>query len=112
MRTKRVPPSATRKRRSVASRCVRPASMASQRGGVGAALVGVQQLVEAAPGQLVLGPAGQLAQRAVGAQQRPVGRREHQADRRALERAGEALLGLAQRAAGAHAVATGRARRR
>ena len=74
------------------------------RGAVGAALVGMQQLVERRPASSVLGPAAQLAQRAVRAQQRAVGRGEHQADGGALERAGEALLGLAQRAARAHAV--------
>ena len=91
-----------------AAGCARRASRRSPAAS-SAAVVGVQQLVEAAPGQLVLGPARQLAQRAVRAQQRAVRGGEHQAHGGALERAGEALLGLAQRAPGARRGRTGRA---
>ena len=73
-------------------------------GVVGVVLVGMQQLVVGAPDELLLGAAAQLAERAVGEQQRAVGRGEQQTDRSALERAGEARLGLAQRTARVHAL--------
>ena len=71
---------------------------------VDAAVGGMQQVVERPAGELGLRPSGEVAQRAVRAQQRPVRGDERQPHGGALEGAGEALLGLAQRVPGAHAV--------
>jgi hypothetical protein len=64
----------------------------------------MQQLRRVAPDELLLRPPAELAQRAVRAQQRAVGRREHEPDGGALERAREALLGFVQCVPGAHAL--------